>query len=89
MRSSGRIVQTPNAKPRSIWQKRIQDAVITGKGSWETIAVPDNVRRQADTPYFQSVLTFDPDKVMKDVAQPVLILAGSLIRRCRQATPTS
>ncbi|MFN7982601.1 MAG: alpha/beta fold hydrolase [Vicinamibacterales bacterium] len=58
-------------------QKRIQDAVITGKG-WETIAVPDNVRRQADTPYFQSVLTFDPDKVMKDVAQPVLILQGSL-----------
>ena len=58
-------------------QKRIQDAVISGKG-WETIAVPDNVRRQADTPYFQSVLTFDPEKAMKDVAQPILILQGSL-----------
>ncbi len=58
-------------------QKRIQDAVITGKG-WETLAVPDNIRRQADTPYFQSVLTFDPEKMMKDVAQPLLILQGSL-----------
>lgn len=58
-------------------QKRIQDAVISGKG-WETIAVPDNVRRQADTPYFQSVLTFDPEKMMKDVGQPILIVQGSL-----------
>lgn len=58
-------------------QQRIQDAVISGKG-WETLAVPDNIRRQADTPYFQSVLTFDPEKMMKDVAQPILILQGSL-----------
>lgn len=58
-------------------QKRIQDAVVSGKG-WETIAVPDGVRRQADTPYFQSVLTFSPEKVMKDVTQPILILQGAL-----------
>ena len=58
-------------------QRRIQDAVMTGKG-WETIAVPENVRRQADTPYFQSVLTFDPERVMKDVSQPIFILQGAL-----------
>ena len=58
-------------------QRRIQNAVLTGKG-WETIAVPDNVRRQADTPYFQSVLGFDPEKAMRDVSQPLLILQGSL-----------
>jgi pimeloyl-ACP methyl ester carboxylesterase len=58
-------------------QRRIQDAVLTGKG-WETISVPEGVRRQADTPYFQSFLAFDPAKVMKDVDQPVLIIQGSL-----------
>jgi len=58
-------------------QRRIQDAVISGKG-WETIAIPENVRRQADTPYFQSVLMFDPERVMKDVSQPILIVQGAL-----------
>ena len=58
-------------------QRRVQDAVMTGKG-WETISLPDNLRRQADTPYFQSVLMFDPEKAMRDVAQPILILQGSL-----------
>ncbi|MEQ1909632.1 MAG: hypothetical protein ABMA15_12465, partial [Vicinamibacterales bacterium] len=58
-------------------QRRIQNAVLTGKG-WETIAVPDTVRRQADTPYFQSVLGFDPEKAMRDVSQPLLILQGGL-----------
>ncbi len=58
-------------------QRRIQNAVLTGKG-WETLSIPDNVRRQADTPYFQSVLGFDPEKAMRDIAQPMLILQGSL-----------
>ena len=58
-------------------QRRVQDAVMTGKG-WETISLPENLRRQADTPYFQSVLMFDPEKAMRDVAQPILILQGSL-----------
>ena len=56
-------------------QKQIQQAVVTGKG-WEAINVSDSVKRQADTPYFQSFLTFDPAKYMKDVEQPLLIVQG-------------
>jgi fermentation-respiration switch protein FrsA (DUF1100 family) len=58
-------------------QQRIQQAVLTGKG-WETITVPEAVRRQADTPYFQSFLAYDPAKVIKDVDQPMLIVQGAL-----------
>jgi pimeloyl-ACP methyl ester carboxylesterase len=54
-------------------QKRIQAAVIDGKG-WE--ALPEDVRRQADTPWFRSVLTFDPADVMPRVEQPLLIIHG-------------
>jgi pimeloyl-ACP methyl ester carboxylesterase len=56
-------------------QRKIQDAVVTG-GGWERIDIPEAVRRQADTPYFQSFLTLDPAKLMKDVAQPLLIIHG-------------
>jgi len=38
--------------------------------------VPESVRHQADTPYFQSFLTLDPAKLMKDISQPVLIVEG-------------
>ena len=55
-------------------QKKIQQAVITGTG-WDELAA---YRRQADTPWFQSFLAFDPAKVMKDVRQPVLIVHGEL-----------
>ena len=58
-------------------QQQIQQAVITGKG-WDTITVPESVRRQADTPYFQSFLTFDPARVIKDVDQPLLVVQGTL-----------
>lgn len=58
-------------------QRQIQQAVITGKG-WEAISVPEAVRRQADTPYFQSFLTFDPARVLKDVDQPLLVVQGTL-----------
>jgi pimeloyl-ACP methyl ester carboxylesterase len=56
-------------------QKKIQQAVLTGKG-WE--GVPEELRKQADTPWFQSVLAFDPAKVMKDVRQPAIVIQGSL-----------
>ena len=58
-------------------QRQIQQAVLTGKG-WETISVPPAVRRQAETPWFQSFLAFDPAKVMQDVDQPLLIVQGAL-----------
>jgi uncharacterized protein len=56
-------------------QRRIQQAVLTGKG-WESI--PVNLRRQADIPAFQSFLAFDPAKPMEDVRQPILIVQGML-----------
>ena len=58
-------------------QRQIQQAVITGKG-WEAISISDAVRRQADTPWFQSYLTYDPAKAMKDLDQPILIVQGLL-----------
>jgi uncharacterized protein len=61
-------------------QRRIQAAVLTGKG-WDALQLPDAVRRQAETPYFQSLLAFDTAKVMKDVNQPLLVLQGTLDRQ--------
>lgn len=58
-------------------QKKIQDAVVSGRG-WDAIDVPPAVRRQADTPYFQSFLVLDPARTMKDVNQPILIVEGEL-----------
>jgi pimeloyl-ACP methyl ester carboxylesterase len=56
-------------------QQKIQLAVMTGVG-WE--GLPADVRRQADTPWFKSLLEFDPAKWMPRVKQPVLIVQGDL-----------
>ncbi len=56
-------------------QKQIHAAVLTGKG-WEGVSLA--LRRQADTPWFQSVLTFDPAKSIKGVRQPILVVHGAL-----------
>jgi hypothetical protein len=56
-------------------QKKIQAAVISGKG-WE--GIPEPLRRQADTPWFKSVLTYNPALVLPQVRQPLLILHGDL-----------
>ncbi len=56
-------------------QRRINAAVASGKG-WE--ALPADVRKQADTPWFQSMLAFDPARVIQDVRQPVLFIHGDL-----------
>jgi pimeloyl-ACP methyl ester carboxylesterase len=56
-------------------QRRIIEAAITGNG-WE--AIPPDVRRQADTPWFRSWLLFDPAKAIEDVDAPMLIVHGSL-----------
>jgi pimeloyl-ACP methyl ester carboxylesterase len=58
-------------------QKKIQEAVLTGNG-WDKIELPPGVRQQADTPWFQSYLAFDPAKVMRNVEQPILIVQGEL-----------
>ena len=56
-------------------QTRIQQAVITEKG-WESI--PPELRAQADTPWFRSLLLFEPAKVMQKIEQPILIIQGDL-----------
>ena len=56
-------------------QHKIQLAVMTGVG-WE--GVPADLRRQADTPWFKSLLEFDPAKWMPRLRQPLLIIQGDL-----------
>ena len=56
-------------------QQRIQTAVLTGVG-WE--GLPAEYREAADTPWFKSLLEFDPAEVMKRVRQPILIVQGDL-----------
>jgi pimeloyl-ACP methyl ester carboxylesterase len=67
---------TPEDRDKKVaLQKQIQSAVLTGKG-WELI--PKEERRAADTPWFQSLLIFDPAKVIKDVKQPLFFVHGAL-----------
>lgn len=56
-------------------QKKVQDAVLTGKG-WD--GVSDEVRKQAETPWFSSFLAFDPSKVVPKVNQPLLVVQPAL-----------
>jgi len=56
-------------------QKQIQAAVVSGKG-WESL--PEDVRKQADSPWFRSLLLFDPAAVMPRIKQPILIVQGDL-----------
>ena len=56
-------------------QKKIEAAVMSGKG-WD--GVPPEMRRQADTPWFQSLLLFNPAKVIEKVRQPLLVVHAEL-----------
>ena len=58
-------------------QKKIMDAVITGKG-WEELTV--DVRRRVDTPLYRSFLQFDPSKTLARVRQPILVVQPMLDR---------
>jgi pimeloyl-ACP methyl ester carboxylesterase len=70
--------KAPDRDAKIELQQRINTAVITGKG-WE--GVPQDVRRQADTPWFQSLLTFEPTRVIRNVRQPLLFVHGELDRQ--------
>lgn len=59
-------------------QKRIQAAVL-GQGTWGDI--PEPLKRQASTAWFQSFLGFTPASVMPKVKQPLLILHGDIDRQ--------
>jgi hypothetical protein len=56
-------------------QMKINAAVLSGSG-WD--GIPVDVRRAADSQWFQSLLAYDPARVMRDVRQPVLIVHGLL-----------
>lgn len=56
-------------------QKKIQEAVLTGKGM-EDLA--PEIRRQADSAWFRSLLAFNPEQAMKRVKQPILVVQGDL-----------
>jgi len=74
-----RLKATPAERQQKIdLQKKIQAAILSGKG-WE--GVPPDVRRQVDTPWTQSVLSFDPARVIEDVKQPMLFVHAELDRQ--------
>ena len=56
-------------------QKRIQAAVL-GKADWT--GIDPELRKQADTQWFHTFLTFTPGSVISKVRQPVLIIQGEL-----------
>jgi pimeloyl-ACP methyl ester carboxylesterase len=56
-------------------QKKIQAAVAAGSG-WQ--GIPPELRKQADTPWFRSFLTFEPAAIVPKLKQPILIVQGEL-----------
>ena len=58
-------------------QKKIIQAAISGKG-WDEL--PPAVRKQADTPWYQSFLLFDVSRVMSKTRQPILVVQADLDR---------
>jgi hypothetical protein len=59
-------------------QQKIHKAVISGEG-WE--GIPQELRKQADSAWFRSLLMFDPAEVIEDVRQPLLIVQPELDRQ--------
>ena len=68
-------VPEPEQSQKIALQKQIQAAVVSGTG-WD--GIPDEVRKQADTPWFRSLLMSDPAAIMRDIKQPILIIQGDL-----------
>lgn len=56
-------------------QLRLQAAALSGQG-WD--GIPPEMRRAAESPWFASVLQFDPAKTMAKLKQPILIVQGDL-----------
>ena len=56
-------------------QKRIQTAVLSGRG-WEGIDA--DIRKQAESPWFASFLAFDPAPIIGKLDQPLFVIQGAL-----------
>src|SRR5690606_36508383 len=57
--------------------ERINAAVLSGTG-WD--GIDPAMRAQADTPWFRSLLRFDPARVLRNVNEPILFVHGQLDR---------
>jgi pimeloyl-ACP methyl ester carboxylesterase len=68
-------VPDPERQQKIDLQEKVHAAVISEKG-WE--GIQPEVRRQADTAWFRSVLRFDPAEVMPRIKQPILIVQGDI-----------
>lgn len=68
-------LQEQDKRARQELQVRIQ-AAVAGKGSWDN--VPEELKRQADTPWFRSFLGFSPAGIVSKLRQPILIVQGEL-----------
>jgi pimeloyl-ACP methyl ester carboxylesterase len=56
-------------------QKKIQAAVLSGKGLDD---IPAELRKQAESPWFASFLSFDPAPLVAKLDQPILVIQGAL-----------
>jgi pimeloyl-ACP methyl ester carboxylesterase len=68
-------MSTEDKQKRVDAQKRIHEAVISGKGL--ELLAPE-VRRAVDNAEYQSLLSADPAKIVPGVRQPLLIVQGDL-----------
>jgi pimeloyl-ACP methyl ester carboxylesterase len=68
----------PDRAAKVAAQQQLNAAVLTGKG-WE--GIPEAIRKQADTPWFQSLLAFNPAQVVDGLRQPLLVVQGALDRQ--------
>ena len=74
-----RIAATPAERRERVALQRRLHAALVRDGSWE--GIPDELRRQADTPWFRSFLRFDPRDSIRRMRQPILVLHGGLDRQ--------
>jgi uncharacterized protein len=70
------VMKTPEAErnEKIDLQRRIQAAVVSGEWAF----IPEDLRKQAESQWFRSLLMFDPAEAMKKVKQPILIIQGDL-----------
>ena len=69
---------SPEARQPAVeQQKKILEAVITGKG-WENLTL--DIRRRVDTPLYRSFLIFEPSQTIARVRQPMLVIQPMLDR---------
>ena len=74
-----RLAATPAERRERVALQRRLHAALLRDGPWE--GIPDELRRQADTQWFQSFLRFDPRDAIRRMRQPILVLHGELDRQ--------